>query len=342
MKAFVSSESPVKHAAVSAAFAKVGLPIETVAVPMSSSVSEQPMSIDETYEGAVNRHQKLVDAVGAKADGYFLITVESGIATLRPEHNYFGVDVVVVERNGEKRVGIDVDVEFPRSMTDRIPHDYADVGELVKAEYGAETKDPYPYFTNGKRTRRSFIEHALGNVLVQFDDLSQPGFDALGKYERYVQQASAMLETQGILLNELVQCDMINYECDTNERYAEVKEVLLRSAEMVSEIEHGGRLVSIYQAHRPLLAGQWNIPYIELLQPKPTRENRDAIDGIFFVTATSLVDFLERHQDIPFDTKGLTNSANPYVEMKVNDVAVKFHDRHMGAVLGIEQALKAI
>lgn len=171
MKAYISSKSPVKHAAVETSFAKLGNQVETVAMPMESDVNEQPMSIDETYEGALNRHAKLVDAIGDKASGSYLITVESGIATLRPEHNYFGVDVVVVEKDGERKVGIDVDVEFPRHLTDRVPSEYPDVGELVKAEYGAETKDPYPYFTNGKITRQSLIEHALGNVLVQFDEL---------------------------------------------------------------------------------------------------------------------------------------------------------------------------
>lgn len=82
------------------------------------------------------------------------------------------------------------------------------------------------------------------------------------------------------------------------------------------------------------------MPYIELLQPKPTRENRDGIDGIFFVTNVALSEFVARHQDIAFETKGLANQANPYVELKTDDVAVKFHDRHMGAVLQIEQLLE--
>jgi len=159
----------VKHAAVEVSFARIGIAVETVAVPTQSDVNEQPLSIDETYEGALNRHRKLAETLGDKARGGYMITVESGIATLRPEHNYFGVDVVVIEKDGERRVGIDVDVEFPRSMTDRVPSEYADVGELVKAEYGAETKDPYPYFTDGKLTRQALIEHALSNVLVQFD-----------------------------------------------------------------------------------------------------------------------------------------------------------------------------
>lgn len=163
--------------------------------------------------------------------------------------------------------------------------------------------------------------------------------DVLGDYASYVASAQEMLQGQGIQARELVQCDMLNYECNTNERYDEVKARLLQSAKQLSEIEHGGRLVSIYQNSEPLVAGQWHVPYIELLQPKPTRENIDGIDGIFFVTTVALPEFLNRHTDVAFETKGLDNPANPYVELKSGGVAVKFHDRHMGAVLQIEKML---
>lgn len=168
VKVYISSKSPVKHAAAEGAFARIGVDIEIVAVPTPSGVSEQPSSLDETYEGALNRHEQLVKEVGNDAKGNYLITMESGIFKPRPEHNYFGSTTLVVEKDGERRVGIDVDIEFPRHFTDKVPSEYADLGELVKAEFGAETKDPYPYFTNGKVTRGSLMENALYNVLVQF------------------------------------------------------------------------------------------------------------------------------------------------------------------------------
>ena len=169
MKVYISSESPVKHAAVKDAFTRLGVSVETIAVAMPSGVNEQPRSLDETYEGALNRHEKLVATLDTKAKGSYLVTVESGIFTPRPEHNYFGTTTVVIEKDGERRVGIDVDLEFPRHMTDRVPHEYADLGELVKAEFGAATKDPFPYFTGGRVTRQDVIANALFNVLVQFD-----------------------------------------------------------------------------------------------------------------------------------------------------------------------------
>lgn len=161
--------------------------------------------------------------------------------------------------------------------------------------------------------------------------------EILGDYRGFVTQAEALLYEKGIIpSSEVVQCDMLNYECDTNERYDEVKDALLRSAKILSEIEHGGRLVSIFQLDSALQAGNWRIPYVELLQPKPTRQNIDGIDSVFFVTEHALPDFLARHGDI-FEPKGLANEANPYVELKKNGVAVKLHDRHMGAALEIER-----
>jgi predicted metalloenzyme YecM len=164
--------------------------------------------------------------------------------------------------------------------------------------------------------------------------------DVLGDYQSYILNAAEMVRTHGVETNELTQCDMVNYECNTNERYDELKAALLQSAKLLSEIEHGGRLISIFQAEPLLQAGEWRVPHIELLQPKPTRENIDGIDGVFFVTSVALSEFLQRHKEIPFETKGLANKANPYVELKADDVAVKFHDRHIGAVLEIEHMLE--
>lgn len=168
MKVYLSSESPVKHAAVETAFARLGHEVETVSVPMPSGVNEQPKSLDETYEGALNRHEQLVRHIGKTAGSDYLITIESGIFTPRPEHNFFGTTTLVAEKSGERHVGIDVDIEFPKHMTDRVPSEFKDLGELVKKEYGAATSDPFPHFTNGKLTRTAILENALYNVLIQF------------------------------------------------------------------------------------------------------------------------------------------------------------------------------
>lgn len=165
-KVYISSESPIKHRAVSRAFRKAGMPVQTIAEPLPSGVSEQPSSIDETYEGALNRHEQLLQKI-APATTDYAVTIESGIFTPRSEHNYFGTTTIVVEKEGERHIGIDTDVEFPKHMTDRVPSEFKDLGELVKTEYGATTSDPFPYFTGGKLTRARVLENAVYNVVIQ-------------------------------------------------------------------------------------------------------------------------------------------------------------------------------
>lgn len=165
-KVHISSESPIKHLAVSRAFRKAGIPVQTVAEPLPSGVSEQPSSIDETYEGALNRHTQLMQKIGDIGSDY-AVTIESGIFTPRREHNYFGTTTLVIEKAGERHVGIDTDLEFPKHMTDRVPSEFKDLGELVKVEYGATTSDPFPYFTGGKLTRARVLENAVYNLAIQ-------------------------------------------------------------------------------------------------------------------------------------------------------------------------------
>lgn len=164
---YISSESPVKHTAVGRGFRKAGLPVRTLGLKVASGVNEQPQTIEETYEGAMNRHRALKAAVGAKAADYY-VTIESGLHPLHQDHNVFGNSVIIIEKDGDDpQAGIDVDIEFPKSMTDKVPSTYPDIGVLVQQEFGSELKDPYPFITNGQLTRSKIIEEAIFRVAVQ-------------------------------------------------------------------------------------------------------------------------------------------------------------------------------
>lgn len=164
---YVSSKSLVKHTAISRGLRKAGLRTRILGVEVESGVNEQPMSIIESYDGALNRHLALASVVGDTSYDY-LATIESGLHEPHPDHNVFGCDVVVLQKNGdEPKVGISLDLEFPREMTDKIPSQYPDVGVLVQQEYGSTLKDPYPYFTNGNVTRVKILENSVYNVAVQ-------------------------------------------------------------------------------------------------------------------------------------------------------------------------------
>jgi non-canonical (house-cleaning) NTP pyrophosphatase len=163
----VSSESPVKHQALSRGLRRAGIRTRVMGVKVASGVNEQPISIEESYEGAVNRHANL-KALPEASDAAYLATIESGYHTAHKDHNAFGCSALVIEKvGGEQKIGVDLDIEFPRSMTDKIPHDYPDIGVLVQQEYGSTLKDPYPFFTGGKLTRARVLENAVYNLAIQ-------------------------------------------------------------------------------------------------------------------------------------------------------------------------------
>lgn len=162
---YMSTESELKQLAVSRAFRRAGTPVRVNGKKVASGVPEQPASIDETYEGAMHRHEQL-SGLNKIADYY--VTIESGYHKAHAQHTDFGCSVVIVEQaKGEQRVGIDLDVAFPAEMLAKVPAQYADLGVLVQQEYGAVSKDPYPFFTNGRLTRRQLLENASYNVIVQ-------------------------------------------------------------------------------------------------------------------------------------------------------------------------------
>ena len=164
---YVSSKSLVKHTAISRALRKAGVRTRILGVEVESGVNEQPMSITESYDGALHRHRALTKALGGTPYDY-LATIESGLHEPHPDHNVFGCDVVVLQKSGgEPTIGISLDLEFPREMTDKIPSQYPDVGVLVQQEFGSVLKDPYPYFTNGAITRAKILENSVYSVAVQ-------------------------------------------------------------------------------------------------------------------------------------------------------------------------------
>lgn len=163
----VSSESPVKHTALSRGLRRAGIRTRVIGVKVDSGVNEQPASIEESYEGAITRHANLKQAI-PDTDVSYLATIESGYHDVHKDHNAFGCSAIVVEKvGGEQKIGVDLDIEFPRSMTDKIPHEYPDIGVLVQQEYGSKLKDPYPYFTGGKLTRARILENAVYNLAIQ-------------------------------------------------------------------------------------------------------------------------------------------------------------------------------
>lgn len=164
--------------------------------------------------------------------------------------------------------------------------------------------------------------------------------EIIGDYEAFINKADALVAERGIEPSALVQCDTICYRVETNERYDEIKRQLAEVALLIDETEVNGRLITVFATHQPLHAGKWqSISYIEIPQPKPGSFYPEGIDHVQMVTRRSLFDFHKEHADITFEEKGLMSKLNPLLKLATDDVAVKFHDKHMGSVIALENGI---
>lgn len=163
--------------------------------------------------------------------------------------------------------------------------------------------------------------------------------EIIGDYEAFIAKANALVAEHGIATEDLVQLDTICYRVETNERYDEVKQQLAEVALMIDETEVNGRLISVFATEEPLQVGEWHsISYIEIPQPKPGSPYSEGIDHVQMVTRRGLSDFHKKYSNVLFEEKGLAGKINPLLKLNGNDVSVKFHDKHMGAVIEMEHA----
>ena len=166
-KAFLSSQSPLKIDAVSFGFRKAGYKYDVQGYKTKSTVSEQPMSIEEACDGAGSRMKNLKKQI-RNSDYEYLVSIESGLAKLHPKHEYFGFSVCIIEDgNGNEKINIATALEIPKEMTDILDR-YPDLGVFVQEKYNSEFKDPYQFLTHGKVKRLDLLTASVMNTVSQF------------------------------------------------------------------------------------------------------------------------------------------------------------------------------
>jgi inosine/xanthosine triphosphatase len=163
---FVSSENALKISSTSLALREFNLRYKVVGLKTKSGISEQPYSIEETYQGAENRLNDLKQQTKDRKPK-MLVSIESGNSVLHKKHNTFGLSVCIIEdETGKRAVTIGSDLEIPKEMTDLVPSKYPDLGILVQEKYGVKNKDPYLHFTNGKLSREKLLFNSVVNTLA--------------------------------------------------------------------------------------------------------------------------------------------------------------------------------
>ncbi|MDA1334704.1 MAG: inosine/xanthosine triphosphatase [bacterium] len=169
----IGSQNPVKIEATKQAFEAIwpDEEWEVVFAGVGSGVSDQPMSDDETIDGAVNRARRVREIF----DADFGVGIEAGIHQIE-EDCYASTWVAIEDRDGKMGIGSSTRVPLPGSFLD-IMREGKELGEATDSMFNRENSKQEEGFvgimTNGVVTRTHAYIDAVACALAPFihDDL---------------------------------------------------------------------------------------------------------------------------------------------------------------------------
>ena len=167
-KIIIGSKNPTKIASVTNAFQKA-FPddnFEFIGVGSPSNVSDQPMSNEETYEGAINRAQH---TKSKHPDANFWVGIEGGIAYHQEDMEAFAWIVILSENQiGKARTGSFV---LPKKIQILV-EDGVELGladdMVFKRNNSKQQNGAVGILTNDLITRSTYYEHAVTLALIPF------------------------------------------------------------------------------------------------------------------------------------------------------------------------------
>jgi inosine/xanthosine triphosphatase len=166
MKIAVGSKNPVKINAVKNAFNKFFNEFELVSLSSPSNVSNMPMSLKETIEGARNRAIYSIKS----EDADFGVGLEGGCEEIDGKFFLSGI-VVIKDKNGKEGIGKSSAVSLPESFIKEIKKG-KELGEIIdeitndkdsKQKGGAVS-----FLTDNKLQREDEFTDAVTFAIVPF------------------------------------------------------------------------------------------------------------------------------------------------------------------------------
>lgn len=170
----VGSKNPVKIEAVREIIADypfmAGAVVEGVEV--DSGVTNQPITLPATIEGAINR------AKAVFKDCQYSFGIESGIFPVpHTKTGYMDVCACIIYDGNEISLGLSSAFEYPKQVTELILTQHLDASTAFK--HVGLTDHPYighatgaiGILTNGRLLRKEYTKQAIMNALIQLEHL---------------------------------------------------------------------------------------------------------------------------------------------------------------------------
>ncbi len=167
LKVAVGSKNPVKVEGVRRAYEFLNIEAEVFPVEVSSGVSRQPRSLEETVKGALNRALNALKATDADQG----VGVESGLMHIPYVNKIADVTVAVIaDRDLKISIGLSPGFEIPPPYVRRLYGEDVELEEIVASVTGdpniGEKGGFISFLTYGKYERVELVRQAVIMALV--------------------------------------------------------------------------------------------------------------------------------------------------------------------------------
>ncbi len=167
VKIAVASKNPVKIDACKIAFSKYFENIEVFAFSVPSNVSPQPISLEETYKGALNRAKNLKSKLN-HVD--FYLGLESGIINTNYNFALAGGVVVIIDKRDRLSFALTPYFPLPQKVMKNITKG-KELGEVMKDLIKKDVKQKegaIGIFSKGEITRKDLFIPTVISALLPF------------------------------------------------------------------------------------------------------------------------------------------------------------------------------
>jgi adenylate cyclase class 2 len=132
--------------------------------------------------------------------------------------------------------------------------------------------------------------------------------------------------------------DHLCYRVSTQTDYENFKDEFSKISDLLIESIIGGRQISTYKLHKPIIINNRKLELIELPAPKVGSNYLTGFEHGEFVIPMEFTQLIEMYPTIEFDTKATQKSHNPELRMMLGaGVSAKFHHKSLEEVIKLEK-----
>jgi non-canonical (house-cleaning) NTP pyrophosphatase len=182
MKAFLGSSSGHNLTAVKEVLVPVFKTVDLAGKKVNSGINAQPVGLDETLQGALNRLKDLKRMIGdTRYD--LLAAFENGITSVILKDGkdiWFDLAWTVVEDSQGNvsfapSTGVQIDNQIVNEMFCR-GQEKVTIGDILAEKYGCHPADPHELLTDKLLNRSVILQQSLQSALGQLRRINQGKF----------------------------------------------------------------------------------------------------------------------------------------------------------------------